>query len=109
MAAVGRMTTLSTLNRVICIVMVSMNINKFRVFMTYDSDEHQEDILESDDAFECASSEGVAASGCGKTSSEGSVAAMGTLSNDVVDGFDEVSARHAVCFIAFSMLSAVCF
>ena len=49
----------------------------------------------SDDTSECASSESVAASGCGETSSEGSVAAMDTLSNDVVDGFEEVSARHA--------------
>ena len=66
-----------------------------QVQSVYDSDEHQEDILVSDDTSECASSESVAASGCGETSSEGSVAAMDTLSHDVVDGCDEVSARHA--------------
>jgi len=66
-----------------------------QVQSVYDSDEHQEDILVSDDTSECAASESLLASGCGETSREGSVAAMDTLSNDVVDGFEEVSARHA--------------
>ena len=66
-----------------------------QVQSVYDSDEHQDDNVVSDDTSECASSESVAASACGETSSEGSVAAMDTCSNDVVDGGDEVSARHA--------------
>ena len=50
-----------------------------QVQSVYDSDEHEDDIVVSDDASECASSESVAASGCGETSSDGSVSLMDAL------------------------------
>ena len=60
-----------------------------------DSDGHEEEILLCEEISECDSSESRPASGCGETSSEASVSAMDALSNDVVDGCEEVSARHA--------------
>ena len=65
-----------------------------QVQSVYDSDGHEEEIVLSDNTSECDSSESCPASGCGETSSEASVAAMDTLSNDAVDGFEVVAARH---------------
>ena len=66
-----------------------------QVQSVYDSDQQEDDIVVSDDISECASSESVAASGCGVTASDGSVSVMDALSHDDVGGCDEVSARHA--------------
>ena len=71
------------------------NIYEYQqVQSVYDSDGHEEEIVLSDNTSECDSSESCPASGCGETSSEASVAAMDTLSNDAVDGFEVVAARH---------------
>ena len=61
----------------------------------YDSDGHQEEVLVSDDTSECDSSESLPESGCGTNLTDVSDEAMDTLSNEGVDGCEEVSARHA--------------
>jgi hypothetical protein len=65
-----------------------------QVQSVYDSDGHQEELLVSDDTSECASSESFPVSGCGRNSSDGSDEAVDTLSDDGVDGREEVSAHH---------------
>ena len=70
-----------------------------QVQSVYDSDGHQEELLVSDDTSECASSESFPASGCGRNSSDGSDEAVDTLSNDGVDGREEVSAHHVPSII----------
>ena len=66
-----------------------------QVQSVYDSDGHQEEVLLSDDSSECDSSESLPESGCGRNLTDVSDEAMDTLSNEGVDGCEEVSARHA--------------
>ena len=65
-----------------------------QVQSVYDSDGHEEEIVLSDHAFECDSSESCPSSGCGETSSDASIAGIDTLSNDAADGFEVGEARH---------------
>ena len=60
----------------------------------YDTDGHEEEIVLSDNAFECDSSESCPSSGCGETSSDASVEGIDSLSNDAADGFEVGEARH---------------
>ena len=66
-----------------------------QVQSVYDSDGHQEEVLVSDDTSECDSSESLPECGCGRNLTYASDEAMDILSNEGVDGSEEVSARHA--------------
>ena len=71
------------------------NIYEYQqVQSVYDTDGHEEEIVLSDNAFECDSSESCPSSGCGETSSDASVEGIDSLSNDAADGFEVGEARH---------------
>ena len=68
-----------------------------QVQSVYDSDGHQEEMVVSDNAFECDSSESYPSSGCGETSSDASIAGIETLSNDAADGIEVWGSESCEC------------